>query len=140
MMVTCTTCSKQVSRYWGGRYCSISCQHEYQYRAYIESWLRGHEKGMRGKINISRHVRRFILERADYRCEDCGWNERHPVDGSVLLQVDHVDGDHTNNCQSNLRALCPNCHAKTHTFGGRNRGFGRAARRKVAETVGFEPT
>lgn len=135
MMVVCITCRREVNRAYGGRYCSNNCQVENQYRAYIDAWLQGLRDGMRGKINISRHVRRFVLERAHYRCEECGWDERHPADDSCLLQVDHRDGNHRNNHESNLRALCPNCHAKTHTYCGRNRGFGRMARR-----AGVEPT
>ena len=42
-------------------------------------------------------------------------------DKSLTLQVDHIDGDHTNNEISNLRFLCPNCHSQTSTFCGRKR-------------------
>lgn len=38
----------------------------------------------------------------------------------VTLQVDHVDGNNTNNLRTNLRFLCPNCHAATDTYVGRN--------------------
>ena len=34
----------------------------------------------------------------------------------LKLQVDHIDGDALNNCISNLRFLCPNCHSQTETF------------------------
>ena len=48
-------------------------------------------------------------------CSNCGIP---PVwDGKKLtIQLDHIDGDRTNNAQSNLRLLCPNCHSQTHTF------------------------
>lgn len=36
------------------------------------------------------------------------------------MQLDHVDGDRNNCMRSNLRLLCPNCHALTDTFMGRN--------------------
>ncbi len=38
----------------------------------------------------------------------------------LTLQLDHIDGDSTNNIIENLRLLCPNCHSQTSTFGGRN--------------------
>lgn len=55
----------------------------------------------------------------EYKCALCGntgeWN------GQVLvLQVDHINGDHSNNRLENLRFLCPNCHSQTDTFAGKN--------------------
>ena len=45
--------------------------------------------------------------------------------GSKLtLQVDHIDGDSFNNVLTNLRFLCPNCHAQTDTFGRSKGGTG----------------
>ncbi|MEU8589802.1 HNH endonuclease [Streptomyces sp. NPDC048664] len=38
------------------------------------------------------------------------------------LEVDHLDGDWRNNRLENLRLLCPNCHATTDTYRGRNKG------------------
>lgn len=38
----------------------------------------------------------------------------------ITLQVDHIDGDNLNNLRDNLRFLCPNCHAATDTFTGKN--------------------
>lgn len=52
-------------------------------------------------------------------CEECGWDIRHS-DGSILTEIDHIDGDAENCRPSNLRILCPNCHALTPTFRARN--------------------
>lgn len=29
---------------------------------------------------------------------------------SCQLDVDHIDGNHKNNCKENLQTLCANCH------------------------------
>jgi len=39
-------------------------------------------------------------------CESCGFIPEHPCQ----LDVDHIDGNHSNNDQSNLQTLCANCH------------------------------
>lgn len=43
----------------------------------------------------------------------------------VPLELDHVSGDRYDNRLENLRLLCPNCHAQTPTYRGRNIGKGR---------------
>lgn len=44
-------------------------------------------------------------------CHITEWQGR-----SLVFQLDHIDGDNRNNAVSNLRQLCPNCHAKTDTY------------------------
>ena len=39
------------------------------------------------------------------------------------LHLDHINGIHSDNRLENLRILCPNCHAQTPTYAGKNRGI-----------------
>lgn len=112
-------------------YCSNKCQATHQYKKYIETWKRGSASGNRGVStkNISKHLKRFLIETRGEKCSLCGWNKRHPVTKSVPIEVDHRDGDADNNAISNLRLLCPNCHALTPSFRNLNRGRGRAWRK-----------
>lgn len=56
------------------------------------------------------------------KCKLCGissWMEK-----PLTLQLDHVNGDPSDNRPENIRELCPNCHSQTPTFGtrgGRNK-------------------
>ena len=72
-----------------------------------------------------------------YICAECGqlpeWNGK-----PLVLQVDHVNGDPTDNRPENFRFLCPNCHTQTETFAGRNCGrtMGNGV---IGNTPGSEP-
>lgn len=49
-------------------------------------------------------------------CAECGisgdWNGK-----PLTLQLDHINGKHSDNRIENLRILCPNCHSQTSTWG-----------------------
>ena len=63
------------------------------------------------------HIRRLELDTGHF---DSWRGEPLP------LALDHISGDPTDNRLENLRILCPNCHALTETWCGRNkRGTGR---------------
>lgn len=55
----------------------------------------------------------------DFKCECCGlstWMQKN-----IPLELDHMDGNCYNHKIENLRIICPNCHAQTETYRGKNK-------------------
>jgi 5-methylcytosine-specific restriction endonuclease McrA len=67
------------------------------------------------EVSLPTKKTRVLLEQNGL-CLTCGqggiWKGR-----PLVLQLDHIDGDNQNHARSNLRALCPNCHTQTPTWG-----------------------
>lgn len=74
---------------------------------------------------VTQKVLRGYVERHQiikYECSQCGC-DGHWQNGIISLEIDHIDGDNKNNEVSNLRYLCPNCHALTDTYRGKNKAL-----------------
>lgn len=63
-------------------------------------------------------IRALTLLRG-WKCENCGRTEWEGQ--KIPLCVHHLDGNHINNQIENLQILCPNCHAQTDNYCGRNK-------------------
>jgi 5-methylcytosine-specific restriction endonuclease McrA len=71
-------------------------------------------------VNIARLKKRLVSSGLlSYRCSDCNndgtWNGK-----PITLQLDHINGKRSDHRIENLRFLCPNCHAQTETYAGKN--------------------
>lgn len=53
----------------------------------------------------------------EHKCSSCNLTEW--LGEPIPIELDHIDGNHQNNNLSNLRILCPNCHARTPTYRGK---------------------
>lgn len=72
---------------------------------------------------VTQRVLRGYVERhklIEYKCDTCGCTGEWQ-DGFISLELDHKDGNNKNNKISNLHYLCPNCHALTETYRGKNK-------------------
>ena len=65
-------------------------------------------------------IRKKILEEGikEHECECCGLTEW--MGKPIPLEVHHKDGDRSHNELSNFELLCPNCHAFTDSYRGKN--------------------
>lgn len=130
-MKACLVCSKPLLRS-SYRYCSNKCASTYKYNLYIQNWKKGKVDGSRGRVarNISGHIRRYLLEKSGEKCSLCGWCRKNLKTHRVPLEVDHIDGNSENNCEENLRLICPNCHALSSNYRNLNKGKGRIWRKE----------
>ncbi len=132
----CISCNEKLSNS-STKYCSIVCQNNHRFTLYISRWKIGLESGSRGinSKNISKFVKRFLLEKYGKKCSKCSWSQINPTTNVVPLEINHIDGDSENNQEENLELICPNCHSLTSSFRNLNKGKGRAWRLKYLKKL-----
>ena len=65
--------------------------------------------------------KRLLKEKVkEHKCEGCKQTEW--MSKPIPLELDHINGNRFDHRIENLRFLCPNCHAQTDTYGGKNIG------------------
>lgn len=97
-------------------YCNIQHYTEYTHKKNVGLIILG-------KINNPRILRDYLIEKYGRYCFICKrktWRGKE-----VPLDLDHIDGDYTNNFPKNLRLLCLNCHGQTPTYKAGNKGNGK---------------
>jgi len=118
----CVGCSSKAAQH--SIYCSRICKREHK----IRNWLAG-EHMPPAITSICKTYRPYILKDQGGKCAIC------PVatiweGASLVLVLDHIDGNSENNSRGNLRLVCPNCDSQLPTYKSKNRGSGRYFRRK----------
>ena len=64
----------------------------------------------------ARLIREAIFEERCYKCGLVEWNNQ-----KIPLELEHINGVNNDNRLENLTLLCPNCHAQTSTYRGKNK-------------------
>ena len=105
------------------KYCNNQCQRDAQTKERTRQWL---EEGKDWGKQIPQWAKRHLAEVNGDCCSVCGITEHNGL--PIVLECDHIDGNHKNNTVDNLRLICPNCHSQTDTYKNKNKGFGRAYR------------
>ena len=111
------------------RYCSPACSSISKSEEKLRMWLTGEWSGAKSNGELANTIKKFLLAEAAHSCSRCGWMEINPSTGRCPLEVDHIDGNSSNNRSDNLQVLCPNCHSITPTYKALNK-TGRGWRKK----------
>lgn len=117
----CEHCGADIQR-GSTRFCSVECQARYKYLERLNGWL----DGTRSPGVVA--LRGYLKDIRGCKCEVC--NSNSWMNKPIPLEVEHIDGNSTNNAPNNVMLICPNCHAQTDTYKGKNRGNGRHSRRE----------
>jgi len=65
----------------------------------------------------SNKLRKRLIDELNWKdeckiCNQCNiWNGK-----KLVMHLDHINGDHYDQQEENLRILCPNCHTQTPTY------------------------
>ncbi len=128
--MNCLNCFKEIPN--DKRYCNNLCQKEFEHKVYIIKWKLGVENGLRGKYQLSNHIKKYLFDKYNNKCVLCGWSKKNPYSETIPLEIEHIDGNYLNNDEENLVLLCPNCHSLTSTYKGANKGNGRKDRKQYS--------
>jgi transposase len=110
-------------------YCNMKCKANYDATRLLERWkLEGPSallKRSRESGSFDGMARRALFIEYESKCAECGWT--HDFGDGTLPPLDcaHIDGNYKNNNISNIRLLCPNCHAVETRLSPTKRGRGR---------------
>lgn len=102
----------------------------------FQKFLPSEEFFVAGKFREGQALKKRLIKEGLVidRCSTCGqkpeWNN-----SPLVLQLDHISGDNTDNRIENLRLLCPNCHSQTETWSGRN-SKGKHASKHICKACG----
>lgn len=80
----------------------------------LEEYLRNSQDIQSNKVRI-KLLREGYKE---YKCENCGLTEW--LGQLIPLELHHKDGNRNHNEIENYQLLCPNCHAFTDSYRGKN--------------------
>ena len=79
------------------------------------------------ELSVGQKKRR-VKEEQGQACNRCGLTEW--IGFQIKLEVEHKDGNTSNNVRDNLEALCPNCHSLTPTW-----RKSKGAKKRVCEEI-----
>lgn len=126
----CKWCSVEIGKV-PNSYCSQKC---YQNYSFMNNFLDWYYNIYIPKTAHTELFKKFLETIYGYKCSFCGISTHEGE--RIVLQLEHIDGDHLNNKKENICLLCPNCHSQTDTYKGKNVGKGTRIKRNERYRLG----
>jgi len=110
--INCKNCNKTIKIGDSiGLFCSNECLYSFrEIKKIKENRFEDLSEGL---------VKKLIIKEQKGFCNRCKENKWEMKD--IPLELEHKDGNHSNNKKENVECLCPNCHSLTPTWRGRNK-------------------
>lgn len=122
--VNCGKENKHKGSQYVGKFCDNKCQGEHRSRQWFIDNKPLFESGL---LQSRAAIKKFVRIRDGYHCSICRQLPTH--NGKDLIMIlDHIDGDASNNVPLNFRLVCPNCDTQLPTYKAKNTGNGRATK------------
>lgn len=149
--MNCLNCDTELSGTWTKKFCSQSCSAKFNNKARLKNHclacktpiqtaakycskacVKSHKDELREAKIIAGEarapqVKSYLIALHGHRCLDpnCAWDfDKRPIN----VELEHKDGNASNNKLENCTLLCPNCHSQTSTYKSKNTGNGRKYR------------
>lgn len=81
-------------------------------------WNKGQQQKNWSEYTTKASYKKHLIKLRGHICEACELSEW--IGKPIPIEIHHIDGNRANNSLDNLELLCPNCHAMTDNWRGRN--------------------
>jgi Zn finger protein HypA/HybF involved in hydrogenase expression len=112
----CIKCNELCKK--GRKYCP-SCIKNKGHVHFVKEWA---------EVKTNRSAKRILIQENGHVCEQCLltiWNNV-----PIPIELNHKDGNSDNYSRENVELLCPNCHALTPNYKGKNK-YNGSSRQKM---------
>ncbi len=79
-----------------------------------QAWSKGEQLKDWSQYTRASRLKPHLIKKRGHQCERCG--RKNWQGETITLEVHHVNGNHPDNREENLKLYCPNCHALTPTW------------------------
>ena len=76
-------------------FCSKKCQNNYDYNKFINNWKNKEISGNIKNQVLSVYIRRYMLDKFEHKCSNCGWNKVSQKNGKIPFTINHIGTKYT---------------------------------------------